>query len=45
VDLAKIGMIYRIIAFLFFAIISIGISAYYVNKVKRKRKTPEPKGL
>lgn len=31
-DLAKIGMIYRIIAFLVLAVISIGISIYYVRR-------------
>ena len=40
VDLARIGMIYRIIAFLFLAIISIGISIYYVNKIKKKGDPP-----
>jgi hypothetical protein len=39
VDLARIGMVYRIIAFLFLAVISIGISVYYVNKVREKRET------
>ncbi|MCX6244463.1 MAG: hypothetical protein NTU98_07120 [Bacteroidetes bacterium] len=38
VDLAKIGMVYQIIAFLFLAIITIGISVYYVNKLKAKNE-------
>jgi hypothetical protein len=38
VDLARIEMIFRIIAFLFLAIISIGISIYYVNKIKKKQQ-------
>jgi membrane protein implicated in regulation of membrane protease activity len=36
VDLAKIDMIYRILAFLFFAFVSIVISVYYVKKLKKK---------
>ncbi len=36
VDLAKTGMIYRILAFLVFAIVSISISVYYVKKLKKK---------
>ncbi len=36
VDLAKTDMIYRILAFLVFAIVSIGISVYYVKKLKGK---------
>ena len=35
VDLAKTDLIFRILAFLAFAIISIGISAYYVKKLKK----------
>jgi hypothetical protein len=35
-DLAKIDIVYRILAFLFFAIISIIISTYYVRKLKTK---------
>jgi membrane protein implicated in regulation of membrane protease activity len=35
-DLAKIDLIYRILAFLAFAIISIFISTYYVKKLKKK---------
>jgi hypothetical protein len=38
VDLARIGMIYRIVAFLSLAIITIGISVYYVNKIKKKKE-------
>jgi hypothetical protein len=38
VDLAKIGMVFRIIAFLFLAIISIAISAYYVRKVRKSQR-------
>lgn len=36
VDMAKTDLIFRILAFLAFAIISIGISAYYVKKLKNK---------
>ena len=36
VDLAKTELIFRILAFLAFAIISIGISIYYVKKLKKK---------
>jgi len=36
VDLAKIDLIYRIIAFLIFAVITIVISTYYVKKLKVK---------
>jgi hypothetical protein len=39
VDLARIGMVYRILAFLFLALISIAISAYYVRKLKVNRKS------
>ena len=35
-DLAKIEMIYRILAFLVFAVISLVISTYYVKKLKAK---------
>jgi hypothetical protein len=35
VDLARIGIIYRVLALLFLAAISIGISIYYTNRVKR----------
>jgi uncharacterized membrane protein len=38
VDLARIGVIYRIVAFLSLAIITIGISIYYVNKIKKTRE-------
>lgn len=36
VDLAKVEIIYRIVAFLFLAFISIGISIYYVKKLKKR---------
>jgi hypothetical protein len=36
-DLAKIDLIFRILAFLVFAVISIIISIYYVKKVKMKK--------
>ncbi len=36
VDMAKSDLIFRILAFLAFAIISIGISAYYVKKLKKE---------
>jgi hypothetical protein len=39
VDLARIELIYRILALLFLAAISIGISIYYTNRVKN-RPTP-----
>jgi len=35
VDLAKIDLIYRVLALLFLAAISIGISIYYTNSVKK----------
>ena len=35
VDMAKTDLIYRILAFLVFAIISIGFSTYYVRKLKK----------
>jgi hypothetical protein len=35
VDLARIGIIYRVLALLFLAAISIGISIYYTNRVKK----------
>ena len=38
VDMAKTDLIFRILAFLAFAIISIGISAYYVKKLKKKEE-------
>jgi hypothetical protein len=37
VDLAHIELIYRVLALLFLAAISIGISIYYSNNVKKKR--------
>ena len=36
VDLAKIELVYRIIALMFLALISIGLSIYYSRKSKRK---------
>ena len=36
VDLAKIDLVFRILAFLVFAVISIVISTYYVRKLKQK---------
>jgi hypothetical protein len=35
VDLARIEIIYRVLALLFLAVISIGISIYYTNRMKR----------
>jgi hypothetical protein len=35
-DLAKIELVYRILAFLLFAVVSIFISTYYVKKLKNK---------
>lgn len=35
VDLARIEIIYRVLALLFLAVISIGISMYYTNKIKK----------
>ena len=35
VDLARIEIVYRVLALLFLAAISIGISIYYTNGVKR----------
>ena len=35
IDLASIGIIYRVLALLFLAVVSIGISIYYSNRVKR----------
>ena len=35
IDLASIGIIYRVLALLFLALVSIGISIYYSNRVKR----------
>jgi len=35
VDLARIEIVYRILALLFLAAISIGISIYYTNRVKK----------
>jgi uncharacterized membrane protein len=36
IDLAKIEIIYRVFAFLFLAAISIGISMYYSNRIKKQ---------
>jgi hypothetical protein len=38
VDLAKIEIIYRVLALLFLAAISIGISMYYTNRIKKSDK-------
>jgi len=35
VDLARIEMIYRVLALLFLAIVSIGISIYYTNRIRK----------
>ena len=35
VDLARIEIIYRVLALLFLAAISIGISMYYTNRTKK----------
>ena len=35
-DLARIDVVYRVIAFLFLAIISIGVSFYYAKRIKKK---------
>ncbi|MEI6575248.1 MAG: hypothetical protein WCO63_03625 [Bacteroidota bacterium] len=39
VDLANVDLVYRIVAFLFLAIISIGVSVFYVRKMKNKIQT------
>jgi hypothetical protein len=39
VDLARIELVYRVIALLFLAIISIGLSFYYFKKVKKKHNS------
>ena len=44
VDLANVEILYRIVAFLFLAMISIGISFYYVKKMKNRQKTEEQSG-
>jgi uncharacterized membrane protein len=36
VDLARIELIYRVLALLFLAAISIGISIYYTNRIKKQ---------
>jgi len=41
VDMAKTDLIFRILAFLAFAIISIGISTFYVKKLKKRDAGPE----
>jgi hypothetical protein len=38
VDLARIEIIYRVLALLFLAAISIGISIYYTNRIKKSDK-------
>jgi uncharacterized membrane protein len=35
-DLSKIEIIYRVLALLFLAAISIGISLYYSNRIKKQ---------
>ena len=40
VDLARIEIIYRILALLFLAAISIGISIYYTNRIKKSGNQP-----
>jgi hypothetical protein len=35
VDLARIELIYRVLALLFLSAISIGISIYYTNRIKK----------
>jgi hypothetical protein len=35
IDLAKIELIYRVLALLFLAALSIGISMYYTNRIKK----------
>jgi len=42
VDLARIEFIYRVLAFLFLAVVSIGISIYYNNRFKESTKNHEP---
>jgi len=37
VDLAKIELVFRILALMFLAIISIGLSIYYSRKNKKKK--------
>ena len=41
VDLAHMSIGYRVVAFLFLAIISLGASLYYTKKVRAKHKTEE----
>jgi hypothetical protein len=36
VDLARIEVIYRVLALIFLAIVSIGISIYYTNRIKKR---------
>lgn len=36
VDLARIEIVYRVLALLFLAVISIGISIYYTNRIKKQ---------
>ncbi len=35
IDMAKIELVYRVLAFLFLAALSIGISIYYTNRIKK----------
>jgi hypothetical protein len=39
--MAKTDLIFRILAFLAFAVISLGISTYYVKKLKNREPDPE----
>jgi len=41
VDLSKIDLIYRIMIFLIFAITTLVLSTYYVNKIKQKNTDDE----
>jgi hypothetical protein len=41
IDLAHMGVGYRVVAFLFLAIISLGASLYYTKKVRAKHQTDE----
>ena len=36
IDMAQIDLIYRVLAFLVFAVVSFFISIYYVKKIKKK---------
>jgi hypothetical protein len=41
IDLATVGMVYRIVAFMFLAIISIGISLFYAKRKKKHNESEE----